>query len=63
VGHVAHISIIVYKVPVEKPEGKKPLASPRCIMEDNIRMYFQKQDGLAQSRFMLFRIWTSASIS
>jgi len=38
------------------------LQCPQCIMEENIRMYFQKQDGMAQSRFMLFRIWTSAGI-
>jgi len=34
----------------------------RNHLDDNIRMYFQKQDGMAQSRFMLFRIWTSAGI-
>jgi hypothetical protein len=38
------------------------LQCPSCIMQDNIRMYLQKQDGMAQSRFMLFRIWTSAGI-
>jgi hypothetical protein len=38
------------------------LQCPRCIMEDDIKMYFQKQDGMVQSRFMLFRIWTIAGI-
>jgi len=38
------------------------LQYPWCILEDNITMYFQKQDGMAQSRFMFFRIRTSAGI-
>jgi hypothetical protein len=28
----------VYRVLVEKPEGKRPLGRPRCRWEDNIRM-------------------------
>jgi hypothetical protein len=31
-----------------KPEGKKPLASPGCRWEDNIKMYFKERgwDGV-----------------
>jgi hypothetical protein len=32
----------VYRVLVGKPEGKRPLARPRCRWEDNIKMIFRK---------------------
>jgi hypothetical protein len=32
----------VYRVLVEKPEGKRPLGRPRHRWEDNIRMYLQE---------------------
>jgi hypothetical protein len=40
VGHVAHMGERrdVYRVSVEKPEGKRPLGRPRCRWEDNIKM-------------------------
>jgi len=28
----------VYRVLVEKPEGKRPMGRPRCRWEDNIKM-------------------------
>jgi len=31
----------IYRVLVEKPEGKRPLGRPRRRLEDNIKMYFQ----------------------
>jgi len=31
-----------YKILVRKPEGKKPLRSPWCRWEDNIRMDFRE---------------------
>jgi hypothetical protein len=31
----------VYKVLVEKPEGKRPFERPRCRWEDNIKMDLQ----------------------
>jgi hypothetical protein len=39
-GHVAHMGEErnVYRVLVEKPERKRPLARPRCRWEDGIRM-------------------------
>jgi hypothetical protein len=39
-GRVAHMGEErkVYKVLVEKPEGKRPLGRPRCRWEDGIRM-------------------------
>jgi hypothetical protein len=40
VGHVAHMGEGkgVYRVLVERPEGKRPLGRPRCRREDNIKM-------------------------
>jgi len=51
VGQVARIGERrgLYKVLVGKPEGKRPLGSPRCKWEDNIKMDFQAvgcEDGL-----------------
>jgi hypothetical protein len=43
-GHVAHMveEKGVYKVLVEKPEGKSPLGRPSCRWEDNIEVYLQE---------------------
>ena len=43
-GHVAHTGKRrgIYRVFVGKPEGKRPLARPRCRWEDNIKMDIQK---------------------
>jgi hypothetical protein len=35
----------VYRVLVEKPEGKRPLGRPRCRWEDNINMGLQEVGG------------------
>jgi hypothetical protein len=35
----------VYKVLVEKPEGKRPLVRPRRRWEDNIKMDLQEVGG------------------
>jgi hypothetical protein len=35
----------VHKVLVEKPEGKRPLRTPRCRWENNIKMFFQEVGG------------------
>jgi hypothetical protein len=32
----------VYRVLVEKPEGKRPLGRPRCRWEDNIKAKIQE---------------------
>jgi hypothetical protein len=47
----------VYRVLVEKSEGKRPLGRPRCRWEDNVRMDLQEVEcgcdewiGLAQDR-------------
>jgi hypothetical protein len=47
----------VYRILVEKPEGKKPMGRPRCRREDNIKMDLQEVGcgstdwiGLAQNR-------------
>ena len=43
-GHVAHVgeSTAVYRVLVEKPEGKRPLGRPRHRWEDYIKMDLQE---------------------
>jgi hypothetical protein len=43
-GHVALLGEErgVYRVLVGKPEGKRPLGSPRCRWKDNIRMDLQE---------------------
>jgi hypothetical protein len=33
---------VVYRILVEKPEGKRPLGRPSCIWEDNIKMDLQE---------------------
>jgi len=33
---------VVYRVLVEKPEGKRPLGRPRCRWEDNIKTDLQE---------------------
>ena len=33
------------RVLVGKPEGKKPLGTPRCRWEDNIKMELQEVEG------------------
>jgi hypothetical protein len=35
----------VNRVLVGKPEGKKPLGTPRCRWEDNIKMELQEVEG------------------
>ena len=32
----------VYRVLVERPEGRKPFGRPRCRWEDNIKMHVQE---------------------
>jgi hypothetical protein len=53
-GHVAHTGERrgVYSVLVGKPEGKRPLGTPRRRWEDNIKMDLQDVDwiDLAQDR-------------
>ena len=43
-GHVARMAEErgVYRVLVGKPEGKRPLGSPRLRLEDNIKMDLQE---------------------
>ena len=46
-GHVARMGedIVVHRVLVGKPEGKRPLGRPRCRWEDNIKMDLQEVGG------------------
>jgi hypothetical protein len=43
-GHVARMGVRrdIYTVKVRKPEGKRPLGSPKHSWEDNIKMDLQK---------------------
>jgi len=43
-GHVAHMGERrgVYRVLMEKPEGKRPLGRHRCKWENNIKMDLQE---------------------
>jgi hypothetical protein len=36
---------IIYKVLVEKPEGKRPFRRPRCRWEDGIKMDLMEMGG------------------
>jgi hypothetical protein len=42
--HAAYMGTINngYKIIVEKPEERRPLWGPRCIWNDNIKIYFQE---------------------
>jgi hypothetical protein len=44
VGYVSHMgeSKGIYRVLVEKPEGRTPLGRPRCRSEGNIKMYHKE---------------------
>jgi hypothetical protein len=37
-GHVEQMGMIVYRILVGKPEGKRPLGRPRRSWEDNMKM-------------------------
>jgi len=43
-GHIARMGEgpDVYKVTVRKPEGKRPLGTPLCRWEDNIKIDLQQ---------------------
>jgi hypothetical protein len=43
-GHVARMKERkdIYRILVRKPEGKRPLGRPRCILEDNSKAYLQE---------------------
>jgi hypothetical protein len=57
VGHVAHIGERrgIYRVLVEKTEGKRPLRRPRCRLGYNIKM-FRKWDLEVRSGLNWLRI-------
>jgi hypothetical protein len=49
----------VYRVLVEKPEGKRQLGRPRRRWEDNIKMDFQEvRGGVVGTGWSWFRIGT-----
>jgi len=48
----------VFRVLVEKPEGKRPLGRPRHSWEDNIKMDLQEVEVGAWTRLIWLRIGT-----
>jgi hypothetical protein len=48
----------VYRVLVGKPKGKRPLGSPRCRWEDNIKMGLQEVEWRAWTELIWLRIGT-----
>ena len=46
-GHVARMGkrLFVYRVLLDKPEGKRPMGRPRRRWEDNIKMDLQEVGG------------------
>jgi hypothetical protein len=47
---------VAYRVLAGKPEGKKPLGSPRLRWEDNIKMNLQEVRGEAWTGLICFRV-------
>jgi len=52
----------VYKVSVEKPEGKRPLGKPRLRWEDNIKMDLQEVGCGGWTELIWFRIGTGGGL-
>jgi hypothetical protein len=48
----------VYRVLMGKPEGKRPLGSPRRRWKDNIKWIFRKWDVGVWTELIWFRIGT-----
>ena len=48
----------VYRIVVEKIDGKRPVGRPKFKWEDNIKMDFWKLDEVALTRLIWFRIGT-----
>jgi hypothetical protein len=53
----------VYRVLVEKPDGKRPLGRPRRRWEDNIKMVLQEWDGRTRTGFIWLGIGTGGGHS
>jgi hypothetical protein len=67
VGHVAHMGEGrgVYRVLVGRPEGKRPLGSPRRRWEDNIKMDL-REIGIEEAnciRLAQDRVWWLAFVN
>jgi hypothetical protein len=50
------------RIVVVKPEGRKPLRSPRRRWEVNINMYLKEQEGVVWTEFIWIRIRTSGRL-
>jgi hypothetical protein len=63
IGHVAGMGEErkLYKVLMEKPEGKRPLGRPRCRWEDEIRINLREIGGGVWIGFDWLRIRTVSS--
>jgi hypothetical protein len=49
---------ILYRVLVGKPEGERPLGTPRCRWEENIKLDLQDMGWGAWTGLIWLRIWT-----
>jgi len=52
----------VYRVLVGKPEGKRPLGSPRPRWEGNIKANLQDLSIKAWTRLIWFRVWKAGGV-
>jgi hypothetical protein len=51
-----------YRILVGKPEGKRPLGRPRIRWEDDIRVDFEKYDGVVWTGFIWLAVGTNGRI-
>jgi hypothetical protein len=60
-GHVARMGAKrnAYRILMGKPEGKRPLGTPRCRWEDNIKMDLRE---IGWTGLIWFRIGTSGGL-
>jgi hypothetical protein len=48
----------IYRILVEKPEGKRPTGRPKCRCEDILQWIFRKWDVGVRTRLSYIRIGT-----
>jgi hypothetical protein len=63
-GHVASMGETrdAYRILVGKPDGKRPLRRSRRWWEDNIKMDFERQDGVVWTGSIWLRIGNSGRL-
>jgi hypothetical protein len=59
-GHIAHMeNTNVHIILVGKPERKRTRGRPRCTRENNIKIYFKKQNGSRRTGVIWLKIEAS----